>query len=219
MLASQQDRLKFDIFMQRVEKATRIRSQNQLAGVLGIHRSAVTRAKRNGTVPRKWIFQMAEVFDIDPHWLETGLRGKKAPEVAGGGIVWVPRVEARLSAGAGSFETTGRARAVWPFKRSWIQGLGKADALVLIEITGDSMEPNIRSGDTVMIDQSQKDIVAGGIYAVGIDDVIMIKRLEKRPGQLALISDNGAYDTVLIDGAAENVRVLGRVVWLGRRIS
>jgi phage repressor protein C with HTH and peptisase S24 domain len=41
------------------------------------------------------------------------------------------------------------------------------------------MEPGIRAGDTVMIDRSRTAVVAGGIYAVGIDDTIMIKRLEK----------------------------------------
>ena len=54
--------------------------------------------------------------------------------------------------------------------------------------------------------------------AVGIDDTIMVKRLEKRPGKLVLVSDNRAYETVLIDSDAANVRILGRVIWLQRRI-
>jgi phage repressor protein C with HTH and peptisase S24 domain len=87
-----------------------------------------------------------------------------------------------------------------------------------MQVSGDSMEPGIRDGDTVMIDRSRTAVVAGGIYAVGIDDTIMIKRLEKRPGQLALISDNRAYETILVDAGAAAVRILGRVVQLQRRI-
>ena len=88
----------------------------------------------------------------------------------------------------------------------------------MMEVSGDSMEPGIRAGDTVMIDRSQIAVVAGGIFAVGIDDTIMVKRLEKRPGKLALISDNRAYETVLVDSAGASVRILGRVVWLQRRV-
>jgi phage repressor protein C with HTH and peptisase S24 domain len=51
--------------------------------------------------------------------------------------------------------------------------------MVMMQVSGDSMEPGIRAGDTVMIDRSRTAVVAGGIYAVGIDDTIMIKRLEK----------------------------------------
>ncbi len=58
----------------------------------------------------------------------------------------------------------------------------------------------------------------GMTKAVGIDDTIMVKRLEKRPGQLTLISDNRVYEKVLIDSAAASVRILGRVVWLQRRV-
>jgi len=41
---------------------------------------------------------------------------------------------------------------------------------------------------------SQKDILAGSIYAVGIEDTIMVKRIEKHPGKLVLRSDNKDYD-------------------------
>jgi phage repressor protein C with HTH and peptisase S24 domain len=202
--------------MRRVEESARVRSQNQLAGVLGIHRSAVTQAKRKGSVPRQWAYRVAEAFDLDVRWLLTGkkdtvLQGEDDP-------VWVPWVEARLSAGGGSFETGSDVRKALPFSQAQVRGLGAARALVVMEVSGDSMEPGIRPGDTVMIDRTQTAVVAGGIYAVGVDDTIMVKRLEKRPGRLALISDNRAYETVLIDSGAANVRILGRVVWLQRRV-
>ena len=42
MVSDRDDRMNFDAFMKRVEKGARIRSQNQLAGALGIHRSAIS---------------------------------------------------------------------------------------------------------------------------------------------------------------------------------
>jgi phage repressor protein C with HTH and peptisase S24 domain len=88
-------------------------------------------------------------------------------------------VEARISAGGGSFETGSDARGAFPFRREQLQGLGPGASMVMMQVSGDSMEPGIRAGDTVMIDRSRTAVVAGGIYAVGIDDTIMIKRLEK----------------------------------------
>ncbi|MBW2356899.1 MAG: hypothetical protein JRF23_09095 [Deltaproteobacteria bacterium] len=59
MVSKGQDRLNFDAFMRRVKKGARIRSQNQLAGALGIHRSAVTQANwrssaTTGPTRRSW---------------------------------------------------------------------------------------------------------------------------------------------------------------------
>ncbi len=216
MVSDRDDRMNFDAFMKRVEKGARIRSQNQLAGALGIHRSAISQAKRKGAVPRQWVYKLAEAFDLDANWLMTGRSDPRS--IGGDDLIWVPRVEARLSAGGGSFETGSQAKDAMPFSRAQLQGLGPAADLVMMEVSGDSMEPGIRAGDTVMIDRSQIAVVAGGIFAVGIDDTIMVKRLEKRPGKLALISDNRAYETVLIDSAGASVRILGRVVWLQRRV-
>jgi phage repressor protein C with HTH and peptisase S24 domain len=82
---------------------------------------------------------------------------------------------------------------------------------------GNSMEPEIHEGDTVLIDQSQRDIIAGGIYAVGVEDTVMVKRVEKRPGGLALLSDNHDYSPIVLRGEElETVRVIGKVIWLGR---
>jgi len=204
--------LDFETFISRVYETTNIRTQNQLAAVLGLHRSAVTQAKRNDRVPRQWIYRLAEACQVDAGRLLDGRACNEPP------IVWVPKVKARLSAGGGSFETEDRTKNSLPFDRRLIQHLGASAEMVLMDVVGDSMEPNIKAGDAVMIDRSQADVVAGGIYAVGIDDTIMVKRLEKRPGQLVLISDNSAYDPVFIDSGAETVRILGRVVWLGRRM-
>ena len=81
------------------------------------------------------------------------------------------------------------------------------------------MEPELKHGDTVMIDTSRNDILAGSIYAVGIDDTIMVKRIEKHPGKLVLISDNKDYEPVyLSQNEMESVRIMGKVVWISRDI-
>jgi phage repressor protein C with HTH and peptisase S24 domain len=75
----------------------------------------------------------------------------------------------------------------------------------------------LKDKDTVLIDTPIKDILAGSIYAVGIDDTIMVKRIEKHPGKLVLISDNRNYEPVYL-GKSEmnNVRIIGKVMWISR---
>jgi phage repressor protein C with HTH and peptisase S24 domain len=81
------------------------------------------------------------------------------------------------------------------------------------------MEPELKDGDTVLIDTSQKEILAGSIYAVGIDDTIMVKRLEKHPGKLVLMSDNKDYETIyLSQSEMDSVRIIGKIVWISRDV-
>ena len=91
--------------------------------------------------------------------------------------------------------------------------------MVLMDIFGNSMEPELKSGDTVLTDCSQKDIFVGLLYAVGIDDTIMVKRIEKYPGKLVLRSDNKDYAPIIVDGEDINrVRIIGKIIWVCRNL-
>ena len=91
--------------------------------------------------------------------------------------------------------------------------------MVLMDIFGNSMEPELKDGDTVLIDQSRTDIIAGAVYAVGIDDTIMVKRIEKHPKRLVLLSDNTRYASINLErGEMDSVRVIGKVIWACREL-
>lgn len=129
----------------------------------------------------------------------------------------IPKVRARLCAGGGSFEVGSEIEGYYSFRKDWLSRKGNADKMVLMDIFGNSMEPELKEGDVVLIDESKKDILAGSIYAVGIDDTIMVKRLEKRPKGLALLSENIKNETIYMEGEDLNrVRLIGKVIWVGR---
>ena len=126
-------------------------------------------------------------------------------------------MKARLSAGGGSFEVEDEIEGYYAFQEEWLTKKGNSEDMVLMDIFGSSMEPELKDGDTVLIDQSQKAILAGAIYAVGIDDTVMIKRVEKYPGRLVLLSDNEAYSPISLQGdEITGVRVIGKVIWICR---
>jgi phage repressor protein C with HTH and peptisase S24 domain len=216
--------MKFDLFIRRAFEALQISSQNKLAIFLGINRAGITQAKKKGTVPEKWILALYRKYGINPDWIETG-RGKMFIAERDGSVIVpeyksAPYVKARLCAGDGSFEVDEESiQDYWMFRADWLNRKGSASHMILIDIYGNSMEPELKHGDTVMIDTSQRDILAGSISAVGIDDSIMVKRIEKHPGRLVLRSDNKDYEPIFVGrDEMDSVRIIGKIVWISRDV-
>lgn len=212
---------KFGPFFQRVSQVLGIASQQELANILGVNRSAVTQAKQRDAVPDKWLHILARTYGLQPEWLTTGRGPSRSEHDAtadlGPEYLKVPKVRARLCAGGGSFEVNSRIEDYYAFKRRWLDRKGSPEAMVLMDVFGNSMEPEIKEGDTVLVDQNQNDVIAGGVYAVGVEDTVMVKRIEKRPNTLVLLSDNTDYAPIMLQGdELETVRIIGKVAWICR---
>ena len=210
---------KFESFFQRISEATGISSQTKLASILGVNRSAITQAKRNDSIPDRWILHLSRIFGLNPDWIEKGIGEKLIKNEEETEFRKIPKVKARLSAGGGSFEVEDEIEGLYSFRKDWLRSRGNSGNMVLMDIFGNSMEPELKDGDTVLVDQSQKDIMAGAIYAVGIDDTVMVKRLEKHPNKLVLLSDNKDYSPIYLQGGETGtVRIIGKVIWICREI-
>ena len=210
---------KFESFFQRVSEATGIHSQTKLASTLGVNRSAITQAKRNDSIPERWILHLSRIFGLNPDWIEKGIGEKFIKTDYDTEFRKIPKVKARLSAGGGSFEVGDEIEGLYSFKEDWLKSRGSSGKMVLMDIFGNSMEPELKDGDTVLVDQSQKDIMAGAIYAVGIDDTVMVKRLEKHPNKLVLLSDNKEYAPIYLQGEdMDTFRLIGKVIWICREV-
>ena len=213
--------LEFEKFIRRVYEAAGIESQTDLARILGVNRSAVTQARKKGAIPDRWLLRLFRGYGLNPEWLETGMGStflgtRQSPATE---FEKIPKVSARLCAENGSFEVGADVQGYYSFRKAWLNKRGVADKMVLVDIFGNSMEPEMRDGDTVLIDQSQKNILAGAIFALGIEDTIMVKRVEKHPNKLVLRSDNRDYTPIYLEGQeADQVRILGKVIWVCREI-
>jgi phage repressor protein C with HTH and peptisase S24 domain len=212
---------KFEFFLKRVFQATGISSQTELASVLKINRSAITQARKKNSIPDKWILQLYKTYGLNPDWVETGSGQTFIKKSVSNDSIFknIPKVNARLSAGGGSFEVGSEIQGYYAFRKDWLTTKGNRNKMVLMDIFGNSMEPEMKDGDTILIDESQKDILAGAIYAVGIDDTIMVKRVEKHPNKLVLLSDNKDYSPIYLEGSEINsVRIIGKVIWISREL-
>lgn len=216
----------FTEFYERVTKHTPVQSQNDLANALGIHRSAITQAKLRDAVPQKWILTLARRYSLSADWLEYGTEAPKAMSIvqralssvsASPEVILVPKVQAKVCAGAGSYEIEAVPVSEHPFPYQWLSRMGTPNSMVFMDVIGDSMEPSIRDGDMVLVDQSGKSLSPHSIFAVGVEDSIFIKRVEPRDGAVILHSDNRTYsDIELYEDELASFHVIGKVVWLCR---
>lgn len=214
--------------LQRLLASTGSPNEAVLADRLGISSQSVYNAKKKGKIPPAWVVDVSKKYDVSTDWLFFGLGEMRRSDsdlsdrhdCAPQDTLMVPRVKARLSAGSGSLETSNDIEERYAFKSKWLRSRGQASKMVLMYVTGDSMEPDIKDRDMVLIDQSQVDIVAGGAYAIGMDDEVLVKYVDKEPGTYVLRSANPLYAPIKVDLRDEslNVRVIGRVLWVGREV-
>ena len=179
---------------------------------------------------------LAEHLGIDEDELRHQARPRPKPRAArvprrveadaGGGPLEgfskIPEIDVRASAGPGAllegFEET---KDVWYFPDGLIRHefRTRAGDLRIITIDGDSMEPVLSSGDRIMVDTGQRIPVPPGIFVIWDGMGIVAKRIEhilsSDPAKLRIMSVNPDYETYERD--AEEVNVIGRVVWSARR--
>ena len=132
--------------------------------------------------------------------------------------VFIELVKARPRAGSGGLEVDGAKKNLYSFHKSFIERKGGTpESMKLFTIDGTSMEPTLKSGDMVMINQRSRDIVAGHIYLLRFEGDLMIKRLLKKPGGTIVISsDNEEFNPPIDIGPNDegiDLEVFGRMVW------
>lgn len=132
----------------------------------------------------------------------------------------VSRRAVKLAAGDGKMVFEDEELPPLPFRADWLRGrrVTKHANLVIVYAEGDSMEPDIRDGDAVLLDMGQREIVDGQVYAIDYGGHLRVKRLQKRwDGGLIILSDNSEKypPESLPPDHASHIMVLGRVIWRG----
>lgn len=169
---------------------------------------------------------IADYLDVRYQWLEKGVgpRDIDPEEVAAQrGLRGIDRFEfvdrvrgPHLSAGSGEviwdYEEIDRSHA---FQTDWIRAEGwNPRRLKLFEISGSSMDPTLKHGDTVMVNLAARDVSSGLVYALVTEDGLRAKRLHKRSGEIWMHSDNPdqlKYPPEPIRD--QNAAVIGEIVW------
>lgn len=129
----------------------------------------------------------------------------------------IPKVAAAAGAGE-SLVTSGRVKGFYAFRSAFLEREKiHHEKCVLMVVVGDSMEPLIRDGDTILVDESDNTAKDGHIFVVGLADTLMVKRLSRIPNGWRLCSENrDRADTNVQGDELDTFRIYGRVRWFGR---
>lgn len=141
------------------------------------------------------------------------------PEELGEEYVLIPRLDVKFSAGNGRIvwhvDEKGQKQA---FRRAWCQRLGiNPDHAATIVNEGQSMEPRLIDGDSLVVDYKATNIIDGKVYAIAYQNELYVKRLFKQPdGGLLVRSDNPDKtrypDMNLTTAQVQHVEVIARVM-------
>lgn len=211
-----------------------------LAKILGTNKNTLAAYRRGeGLLKGEVIDRLVSHYHFNPMWLFKGegepFPGARAkyeevcgpeppacqpivghPDFPADDFVLIRQMNGRISAGRGLMPDNSADMAA-AFRKDYIKRKGgKPESMSLIKVSGDSMEPTLLDGDLVLVNHSRNTIAPqGGIYAISINDEIMIKRVQRvYPDKLLIISDNKNHPP--FEMAAENVRVNGKVIWYAR---
>jgi phage repressor protein C with HTH and peptisase S24 domain len=151
-------------------------------------------------------------------------REMKAAEPSGR-YVYIPLYDIRAGAGRAVVVDNGEGVVdSLAFKEDWIRASLHVTPkdLRLVYVEGDSMEPDLRAGDIILIDHTDTSARREGIYVIRMDDALLVKYLQRLPGGvIKVMSRNPAYQPFEVAAgsleAQNSFAVVGRVVWACRR--
>jgi phage repressor protein C with HTH and peptisase S24 domain len=78
---------------------------------------------------------------------------------------------------------------------------------------------SVSEGDLVLIDTTSKKIETNSMYVVQFWGSLQIKRVQRKlDGTVVIKSDNNIYEPEIVPiDQVDNLNVIGRVVWYGKR--
>jgi phage repressor protein C with HTH and peptisase S24 domain len=125
----------------------------------------------------------------------------------------------QVSAGSGSAWNGEQVKRHLAFRRKWLKYRGlDPERLAVVFAKGDSMQPTINNGDSILVDTSKNQVVDGSIFVLRLGDDLYAKRLQKNiDGGITVISDNRTEYPIQVvhPDQMDSLAVIGKVVWVG----
>ena len=167
------------------------------------------------------LFDLAAIYKSHPWTLISSAAPLQLSKMASNDdYYYIPAYEIEASAGHGAFTEGATTPAKHlAFRKDWVHERHLAPTrLSAIFVRGDSMEPTIPDGATILVDSSRIEPLDGKIYVIRIDDRLWVKRVQWiLGGGLRLISDNRIYSDIDVSKADlehADVQICGQVVYV-----
>ena len=207
-------------------------SVGEISRITGVSSSAVSQWKDGPTKTIKIgpATKLAVASGYSAVWIATGEGPKKptsnvialhAEDDLPDDFIQVAEYKVKFSGGNGqtvvSYDLQEESEPA-TYRLSWMQRMRLSpDKLKRFKVKGDSMEPLLFDGDSVLVNLAENDfsqLSDGKVYAIRYGNELRVKRLFRRlDGGLVLHSDNPAYKDEDLTPAlvAEHITIIGRV--------
>lgn len=170
---------------------------------------------------------LAAARGVSLDWIATGKGEMRLADSEGSESVlsatdadyaYIPLYDAYISQGHGAWNEGARVLAMLAFTRYSLRKKGlEPKQLAAVRVDGDSNEPELSEGDTVMVDLSRNHFQGEAFYVIRLNDLLYAKRLQREfDGSMSVISANTAYHPVRVPlERLDSLEIVGRVVWAG----
>lgn len=215
-------------------------TQGSLAEAVGMAQPSVWKLTSGKASSSRKSVQIAMVLGVRPEWLSEGIEpmredGAKPhhpgstipPESEWAGVeVWdsstplgeddveIPYYKSiELAAGSGCSNNEDHNGFKLRFSKTTLRRAGADPKSVMaFPVHGNSMEPVLPNGTTVTVDNANKRIVDGGIYAIDQDEFFRVKLLYRLPGKKLSIRSYNKEEFPDEEADMDDVKIIGRVI-------
>jgi phage repressor protein C with HTH and peptisase S24 domain len=218
----------------RVEGAIKPDSIRAFASKVDVSEGTLRRILKGEDPKLSVIEKIATEAKVNFNWLVKGVSGdistaNEADNSYGCAIVdvaefneeyvLIPGYHVSVSTGHGALNSDSEVKRQLAFRTKWLR-FRKLNAkdLAVVFAHGDSMEPTINNGNTILVNIEDKQLKDGSIFVLRFGEELYAKRLQKRfDGSVCLISDNKEYDEQIVkENELEQLAIIGKVVWIGK---
>lgn len=205
--------------LKRLRKSMNL-TQTEFGKRIGVTMQGIQKWEKGKSKPQQsTIKALISTFNVNPDWLLNGTGemfiGDASRQQEVSDIISIPYYP-EVSAAAGSGALVYDENTVKNIKiSSAIINIKTGDKVCFINATGNSMQPVIDDRDLLLVDLSNKDFIDEGIYVVRLENTLLVKRLQKIPNGIVLISDNPQYAPITLnsDNFNENdAAIIGKVI-------
>lgn len=204
-------------------------TQDEFAKSIGTTRSKIGDIETDKQqIPLETATVIKNLYGVNFEWLLTGDGDKYPPSKlmnlnnnistfngADSKVIYFPLYDVKGAAGGGCPVTQENIVAWIPVTEFFIRTLHYISIknLSIITVYGDSMEPTLVSGDLILVETYNELKLTDGIYVLGNDDLILIKRIQfLAENKVKLNSDNKVYEPFIINLKKDNYRIIGKVL-------
>jgi phage repressor protein C with HTH and peptisase S24 domain len=221
-------------FAARVKQAMEMAkcSMSDLSRLTNIRYEMIRRYAMGSAMPRaKKLLSLAEALGVTPEWLQFGCKSdlETLPSSSNSDIfeedtnisnhIEILRYDVDLSTKEENSFWIVRENSDDPivFSHGWFKRHQyNPDLLKGMYVRGDSMEPELHNGDTVIINTDDTEILDGEIYAIIFKNKLYIKELRQSEDGILIISKNSEYPPMEVTANTFNqFIVLGKKIWRG----